>query len=285
MLRAIELKTEYMTDPLGIHTRKPRFSWQLAGTGKHQTAYRIRVISQDGGKGWDSGIVDSTSCTGIRFEGQELSSRERLRWQVQLWDENGEEGPWSRESTFEMGLLDKNDWSAWWIGAPAEINSRKHPGADCFFREFRVMNMPQRARLYLSVCGVCEVRLNGRRLGSERLLGGCSDSRKRADCMVWDVLPGLITGMNRIEIVLGGGWFVKNGCGKEPMVLLQLDMTDQLGDRVSLCTDRSFRWSRDGATGISDICDGETAFCGRQPSYSGKARIIERNVLDLILVI
>ena len=80
MLRATELKTEYMTEPLGIHSLHPRFSWQLAGTGRHQTAYRIRVISADGGKGWDSGRVDSAACTGIRFEGKALFSRERLRW-------------------------------------------------------------------------------------------------------------------------------------------------------------------------------------------------------------
>jgi len=289
MLRAVELKTEYMTNPLGVHSLHPRFSWQLAGTGKYQTAYRIRVVSADGGKGWDSGKVDGADCSGIRFEGKELSSREQLRWQVQLWDENDEEGPWSKEASFEMGLLGRDDWSAWWIGAgidqkaddslvKKEKKKKVRPGADVFSREFRVMNMPQRARLYLAVCGVCEVRLNGRPLGNERLLGGCRDSLKRPDYMVWDVLPKLITGTNRLEIVLGGGWYTKNRYGKEPMVLAQLDMTDRLGDRVSLCTDRSFRWSRDGATEQNDIYGGETAFCGRLPSLSGKARIIDRPV-------
>ena len=52
--------------------------------------------------------------THIRYQGKALQSRDVLTWRVMLWDENGTEGE-PAESTFEMGLLEKNDWTAKWI--------------------------------------------------------------------------------------------------------------------------------------------------------------------------
>ncbi len=273
MLRAVDLKTEYLKNPMGLITTHPRFYWKREGTGKHQLAYQIQVVSADGGKGWDSGKVDSASCTHIRFEGQELASREQLRWRVRLWDETGEEGPWSQEATFEMGLLEKDDWMGWWITGDREPSNKRH-AADCFCREFRVMNMPQRARLYASALGVYEVYLNGRKVGDSRLMPGWTDTRKRVGCTTWDVLPYLQSGTNKLELVLGDGWHYP-GYGKETRILAQLEMTDLLGDRITLGTERSFRWSDDGATGLNNISTGETGDCGKVPSYKGKARICE----------
>ncbi|MGE5612145.1 MAG: hypothetical protein ACM359_23055, partial [Bacillota bacterium] len=47
-VQVVELRCEYLGDPLGIDVRRPRLSWQLAATdpaarGQRQTAYRVLV--------------------------------------------------------------------------------------------------------------------------------------------------------------------------------------------------------------------------------------------------
>lgn len=41
-MKAIDLKSIYLTNPLGIGTTHPRFTWKVVG-GKHQTSYEIQT--------------------------------------------------------------------------------------------------------------------------------------------------------------------------------------------------------------------------------------------------
>ncbi|MCA5961566.1 hypothetical protein LC724_15935 [Blautia sp. RD014234] len=54
-MKAVNLKTEHMENPLGIDVAKPYLSWTCQG-GKRQSAYEIEAIS---GKStvWKSGKV------------------------------------------------------------------------------------------------------------------------------------------------------------------------------------------------------------------------------------
>ena len=54
-MKAINLKTEYLNNPIGIDVQKPRLSWTCEG-GIKQTAYRI-VATSKGKTVWDSGKV------------------------------------------------------------------------------------------------------------------------------------------------------------------------------------------------------------------------------------
>src|SRR5206468_2662410 len=62
-----ELKTEHLSEPLGIQTPRPRFRWLLDSKerGQLQTAYQILVatslekLQADTGDKWDSGRVRS----------------------------------------------------------------------------------------------------------------------------------------------------------------------------------------------------------------------------------
>lgn len=58
-MKAINLKTEYLVNPIGIDKKNPRLMWNCEG-GKKQTAYRIIAVS-DGKTVWDSGKVQSSS--------------------------------------------------------------------------------------------------------------------------------------------------------------------------------------------------------------------------------
>ena len=125
-LTPVHLRCEYLTDPLGIEETKPRLSWVdvSPARGARQSAYRIIVSStaeklQSGiADLWDSGKVVSDQSAQIAYAGKPLHSREAAYWQVQVWDQRGRLRSSIEEAYWEIGLLNKSDWSAKWIGMP-----------------------------------------------------------------------------------------------------------------------------------------------------------------------
>ena len=85
-VKAIRLKTEYLTDPIGIDYARPRLSWVCEG-GKKQTAYRIIAKDDNENIIWDSGKTESSRMHLIPWGGESLESRQRVIWRVVLWDE------------------------------------------------------------------------------------------------------------------------------------------------------------------------------------------------------
>lgn len=110
-MKAINLKTNYRRDPVGISDTAPFLSWQCE-EGVKQTAYQIVALSGDETV-WDSGRVDTGKMHAAY--GGAAGSRERIFWKVRLWDEHGEAGDYSAAAFFEMGLLTGADWLAKWI--------------------------------------------------------------------------------------------------------------------------------------------------------------------------
>jgi len=116
--RPINLRCEYLENPLGIDVRKPRFNWQLAPVagrrGLRQSAYQIRLadapnrLSKDDAILWDSGKVTSSQSVLVEYGGKELVSNHSYCWQVQVWDEDGATAGWSQPARFSTGLLDSS---------------------------------------------------------------------------------------------------------------------------------------------------------------------------------
>ena len=113
----VDLRCEYLLEPLGIDVLVPRLSWVLEGSrrGARQTAYRVEVTSDAGTVVWDSGRVDGSASVHVEYRGEALRSRERYRWTVTVWDEDGAHAT-SAVSWWEMGLLSPGEWGARWIG-------------------------------------------------------------------------------------------------------------------------------------------------------------------------
>ena len=112
-MKAVRLKTEYLTDPLGIDLQHPRLFWNCEG-GVRQTAYQI-VCDQ-----WDSGRV--LSCSMHADYPLPLADRERVTWKVRLWDENDVPDEWSEPACFEMGI---SRWDASWITGNYSVNKKQ----------------------------------------------------------------------------------------------------------------------------------------------------------------
>ena len=118
------LNCEYRINPLGIDVPEPRLSWQLESDqrGTRQTAYRILVAASETALSgasvlWDSGKLPSDQSIHVTYGGPGLVSGQRVLWKVLVWDEDGREAE-STTAWWEMGLLERADWQAQWIGAP-----------------------------------------------------------------------------------------------------------------------------------------------------------------------
>lgn len=111
------LRVEFLERPLGVATRKPRFSWWVSSdrAGAKQSAYHVQVRRSDGKVVWDSGRQASSNSQLISYAGEKLGSGDALEWRVRLWDEHGKSGDWSGWEPFRIGLLSESDWKAKWI--------------------------------------------------------------------------------------------------------------------------------------------------------------------------
>ena len=83
------LRTEGLTNPLGLDVEYPRFSWKLEATTEHdvmQKAYQILValtpeqLAADQGDVWNSGKISSDVSIWIPFAGKSLQSNFQYYW-------------------------------------------------------------------------------------------------------------------------------------------------------------------------------------------------------------
>ena len=283
-MRAINLKTEYLVNPMGIDIQNPRLMWNCEG-GITQTAYRIIAISNEKTV-WDSGKVNSSS---MRAEyPRKPKSRERIDWNVTLRDESDREGESSATAFFETGLLSASDFTAKWISGNYRVNKKTRYPVDCFKKRFNVKNVVK-ARLYITACGLYEAAINGKRIGNFALAPGHTDYTKRIQLQTYDVAELLKNGENEITVELADGWYrgscgawgLKNQYGTQTKLLAQLEITDKSGNKTIIGTDKSWAWSNDGEIRFADNKDGEIIEAWRKPSYNGFAKETKCDVLPV----
>lgn len=281
---AIRLRTEYLTNPIGMDIACPRFFWNCED-GLTQTAYQI--IAECGGETiWDTGKVTSGQMTRIPWDGQTLQSRSIVSWKVRLWDEHDRPGEWSDSASFEMGLLKRADWQAAWItGAYMPRMKNRYP-VDCFMKRFDASKV-QKARLYITACGLYEARMNGHRVGNFVMAPGFTCYDKRLYYQTYDVTTLLAPGTNTLEVLLADGWYrgsigamgIRNVYGKETKLLAQLEMTMMDGARQVVISDASWKWSNDGKIRFADMKDGEIVDLRMRPSFANPVKMTDCPVI------
>lgn len=189
----VRLRCNFMTNPMGIDTRRPQLSWQSDSTARNwsQSAYQVLVatspelLSASKPDVWDSGRQDSAESAGIDYAGPALTSARRYYWTVRVWDSAGQMAQPAAPAWFETGLLDKSDWKAQWItrADPDEPSERAAlrwmwvEGHDAFaapysstatFRlEFNIQGAPRNVALYQLARAASKVTVNGRPAGGK----------------------------------------------------------------------------------------------------------------------
>ncbi len=274
-MKAINLKTEYLINPIGIDIRHPRLFWNCEG-GTKQIAYRI-VAKTDEQIVWDSGKVSSDSMHADYPN--DLASRQRVEWNATLWDETDSKGESSETAFFETGLLSASDFRAKWISGNYRVNPKKRYPVDCFKKEFSAHNVAK-ARLYITACGLYEALVNGKRVDDFVLAPGHTDYTKRIQLQTYDVTELLENGENVITVELADGWYrgscgawgLRNQYGTQTKLYAQLEITDKSGNKAVIGTDQTWAWSNDGKIRFADNKDGEIVEAWREPSYGGFAQ-------------
>ena len=263
---AVDLRTEYLIDPIGIDATKPRLSWRLDASdaeahGLRQTAYRVTVASSKDKLAsghadlWDSGQVASDRSNFIDYAGKALASNAECWWRVQVRDEKGMESAWSDPAHWSMGLIHADDWRANWIGTASVFahppESRNNIVEDNSFRdpwlrkEFDLPAAPERAMFYVASNGYHELYVNGCRVGDSVLAPGVSDHKHRARYVTYEVTPYLKAGKNVVALWLGASWsvfppYLETGRPATPMVLAQGEFALPGGQAVHISTDESW---------------------------------------------
>ncbi len=120
-LTIYDLRTEYLTNPLGIDNASPVISWKLASDERNtcQASCRLTLGTEPGAADtWDSGELSGDCSTGLSCPEGILAPCTRYYVTLCVTDNHGEKA--EAESFFETGLMDPT-MAAWegaeWIGS------------------------------------------------------------------------------------------------------------------------------------------------------------------------
>lgn len=284
-MKAVNLKCEFLTNPLGIDIKNPRITWNDEGD-KNQSAYIVSFKVNDG----DLIETDEMRSSSMNYIfDYPFKSRDRVEYFVTLIDENGEKGEESEHAYFEFGLLDNKEFEAHFIKGNYKASKKRRYPADYFKKDFEINFKVKRARLYATALGVYETSINGKKAGDSVLNPGSTNYHHRIQYQTYDVTCLIKEGKNSLELVLGDGWYRgsngawghRNVYGKETKVFAQLEIYDENGKVTKILTDDSFSWSNDGPIGINDLRDGERVKANLVPTYKDKAILTNESLKNL----
>lgn len=128
-----DLRTEHLSNPLGIDEPKPRFSWKMKSDepGAGQRAYQVQVAttteSLTSGKPdlWDSGPQETSASQSIVYGGPGLKPRSFYVWRVKVWDQDGKELDFSAPASWETGQMARDQWKGTWIAGEYDRSSKE----------------------------------------------------------------------------------------------------------------------------------------------------------------
>ena len=263
------LRVENLTNPLGIDTDQPRFSWVTTSDEKdvRQTAYQI-IVSGDKGELWNSGKVDSDAQLWIPYAGGKLKSGMQCSWKVKVFTNKGETA-WSESQRFGIGLLKECHWSGRWIGLerlmPGEQRGQYTRLAARYVRsEFKLDKPVKRAIAYVAGIGLHELHVNGKTIDREVLVPMPTDYRKTVLYNTYDITSSL-AGENCIGVVLGNGRLFPMRQNKPyktpvfglPKCRINILITFADGTTKRISTDEKWKVTADGPIRSNNEYDGE----------------------------
>ncbi|WP_080904437.1 family 78 glycoside hydrolase catalytic domain [Parabacteroides sp. Marseille-P3160] len=190
------LRTEFLTEPIGIDNPNPRFTWEYSGEEKGFSIRKneIRI-------GTDPDRME------VYIPGSPLKPFTKYYWTVTVWDQKGRRCPTSEPATFETGRMDTSadSWTVPWI---TDQHDKEFEPAPLFRSTFSPKDSIREARLYVASAGYHELFLNGERVGENYLDPGYTHFDKRILYVSHDVTDLVQPGQkNALAAVLGNGWY------------------------------------------------------------------------------
>lgn len=209
--KIVNLKTEYLQNPIGIDNPAPRFTWQMQDSrnGAKQASFRILVdtdslaLTKADGKLWNTGWIKSDHQLLI-YSGQLLKPFTKYFWRIEISDGNQKKSNQAFISSFETGMMDMKNWQGSWISDNEDPKLKPAP----YFRNTFTLNKKiKSARAYIAAGGLYELSINGEKIGNHRMDPMYTRFDRRTLYVSYDVTNNLINGKNAIGVLLGNGWY------------------------------------------------------------------------------
>lgn len=268
MLKAVDLRCEYRSNPIGVFTPNPSLSWVLDTDKQNvlQSSYSIE-LSKDSDFAelfWKSGEVQSQQSIDVRYDGPALESSKRYFWRVKIRDNHGEESPWSESAQFDTAMFSQDEWKAVFITAEDEGAGASSAGS-LFRKSFSIEKKPKSAYLYATAKGIYEMYCNGERIGDQFLTPGWTEYDSRLLYQSYDLSDLLKQGENALGAMVGPGWYKgdlaswlnkRNIYGDRTAILAQLRIEYEDGSIELISTDDSWKQAASPVT-YSEIYHGE----------------------------
>jgi len=187
--------------------------------------------------------LDGGKRVWVRSDGEwKTSAREEKNWTALDFDD----GKWVK-----VGVIGDYGCKPW--GGKPDAGKKRPLRSMVMRREFSLKRDARdirRARAYVCGLGAYELRLNGQRVGDDRLTPGWTQFHKRVQYQTYDVTSLLRKGGNAVGAVLGNGWWhgriggERNQPGRESLrLILQLDVEYADGSRALVATDANWKAS------------------------------------------
>ncbi|MFD4960414.1 family 78 glycoside hydrolase catalytic domain [Microbacterium sp. NPDC058389] len=265
-MRVTHLRSDLRTDPLGVGTPHPEFSWRIedGATDAQQAAYRIVVEDADTGcTVWNSGDVADSRPYGAAYAGEPLTSSRTYRWRVRVVDDAGRTSEWSAWARFEIAKIRGEGLTASWI-ALDETPDPDDAGVALFRRDLVLPAAVVRARAYASALGWYKLFVNGHDVTGASLVPRWTPMDHLVEYQVFDITDSIREGANVIGMAVGDGRYRGGlsafdrrrtyGDRLGALVQLELDLAD--GTSLVMVTDGEWCAGR-GAILRSDPMRGE----------------------------
>ena len=256
-MKITDIRVSGLRNPLGFDLPHPSLSWKVTETASANPVREKITVAAD--EAFSRVLFEKEAerlCSFAEPLPLALSPRTRYFCRVEV---TGDTGDSARGVAFFETGKQAEPWQGQWIAPQPE--DAFHP---VFFRDFSLPREAVSARLYISGLGLYEAFLNGEKAGNELLAPFCNDYSEYVQAQTWDVSSLLRPGENRLEIVVGNGWY-KGHLGYEGKqeifgnrfrTIAELHMTLSDGTETVLTTDGSWQY-RGSDFEMTDIYDGE----------------------------
>ncbi len=264
----INLKTEYLTNPLAIDTACPRLSWQMETiAAARQIAYQIfvatseQLLREEQADMWNSGMIVSPLSNQISYSGKCLKAIKTYYWMVKVWLSGSEKVMLSETACWTMGLLEREDWQASWITASQnrlakEQEDKKAAAAPYLRKTFTVRKPVKDAIIFVSGLGYYELYMNGKKVGDHVLDPGVTNYEKTVLYEAYHVsemftsnsttaqthVIGLLLGRGRFSQLTKDVWrWRESPWHAEPLAIVQLHLKYADGTSQVIGSDESWK--------------------------------------------
>ncbi|ANW95866.1 hypothetical protein AXE80_06035 [Wenyingzhuangia fucanilytica] len=225
------------TNPTTIESETPLFSWEIKAEGFHksQSTYHVLVssskekLNNNEGDIWNSKEQKISQSTYVKYQGKKLEPLQTYYWKVKIWDEANQASNWSEPQSFQMGLMNNENWGASkWITLNKDIRTSEHRfreyktgkmkkakpvdgfAASYFRNEINLNKDIENAQVYICGLGYYELYLNGNKVGDHVLDPAPSNYDKQAYYVNYDITEQIKSGKNAFGIILGNGFYGQN---------------------------------------------------------------------------